>query len=116
LPSGATAGRPCADEARWTQRAVRSGARSCGPGASESGWEAERSPPTTIAVAPRGREPDAPAERERNDVDDIAAAREELAAANVELIGELVWANELFDNPNMAGFGWFFFRGPDGNV
>jgi hypothetical protein len=49
-------------------------------------------------------------------VDDIVGAREELAAAKVELIGELVWANELFENPTMEGFGWFFFRGPDGNV
>src|SRR6476620_5222666 len=49
-------------------------------------------------------------------VDDIAGAREELAAAKVELVGELVWANELFDDPSMEGFGWFFFRGPDGNV
>jgi catechol 2,3-dioxygenase-like lactoylglutathione lyase family enzyme len=49
-------------------------------------------------------------------VDDIAGAREELAAAKVELIGELVWASELFDNPIMEGFGWFFLRGPDGNV
>lgn len=49
-------------------------------------------------------------------VDDIVAAREELVAARVELIGELVWANELFNEPSMAGFGWFFFRGPDGNV
>jgi len=49
-------------------------------------------------------------------VDDIAAAREELAAANVELIGGLVWANELFDDPKMEGFGWFFFRAPDDNV
>jgi hypothetical protein len=49
-------------------------------------------------------------------VDDIVGAREELVAAKVELIGELVWANELFDDPSMAGFGWFFFRGPDGNV
>jgi catechol 2,3-dioxygenase-like lactoylglutathione lyase family enzyme len=49
-------------------------------------------------------------------VDDIVGAREELVAAKVELIGDLVWANELFDDPNMAGFGWFFFRGPDGNV
>ena len=49
-------------------------------------------------------------------VDDIVGAREELDAADVELIGELVWANELFDDPAMAGFGWFFFRGPDGNV
>jgi catechol 2,3-dioxygenase-like lactoylglutathione lyase family enzyme len=49
-------------------------------------------------------------------VDDIVGAREELAAAKVELIGELVWANQLFENPTMEGFGWFFFRGPDGNV
>jgi hypothetical protein len=49
-------------------------------------------------------------------VDDIVGARDELAAARVEMIGELVWANELFDDPNMEGFGWFFFRGPDGNV
>lgn len=49
-------------------------------------------------------------------VDDVVGARAELAAADVELIGELVWANELFDDPNMLGFGWFFFRGPDGNV
>jgi hypothetical protein len=49
-------------------------------------------------------------------VDDIVSAREELAAADVELIGDVVWANELFDDPTMLGFGWFFFRGPDGNV
>jgi catechol 2,3-dioxygenase-like lactoylglutathione lyase family enzyme len=49
-------------------------------------------------------------------VDDILGAREELVAADVELIGEIVWANELFDDPGMAGFGWFFFHGPDGNV
>ena len=49
-------------------------------------------------------------------VDDIVGAREELAAAEVELIGDLVWADRLFDNPSMEGFGWFFFRGPDGNV
>jgi hypothetical protein len=49
-------------------------------------------------------------------VDDIVGARDELAAARVEMIGELVWANELLEDPNMEGFGWFFFRGPDGNV
>ena len=49
-------------------------------------------------------------------VDDIAAARQELAAAKVELIGDLVWANELFVDPSLEGFGWFFFRGPDKNV
>lgn len=49
-------------------------------------------------------------------VDDIAGAREELAAAGVELIGDLVWAADLSANPDMDGFGWFFFRGPDGNI
>ena len=41
-------------------------------------------------------------------VGDIVAAREELAAAEVELIGDLVWAGD--------GYGWFFFRGPDRNI
>ena len=49
-------------------------------------------------------------------VDDIAGARKELEAPKVELVGELVWASELFDDPSTEGFGWFFFRGPDENV
>src|SRR4051794_13964649 len=49
-------------------------------------------------------------------VDDLAAAREELAAAHIELMGDLVWASELFADASMEGFGWFFFRGPDANV
>ena len=49
-------------------------------------------------------------------VDDIVGSREELVAAGVELVGDLVWADELFDNPKMEGFGWFFFRGPDGGI
>src|SRR3990170_8795908 len=49
-------------------------------------------------------------------VDDIVGAREELAAAGVELIGDLVWAADLFANPDLEGFGWFFFRGPDGHI
>jgi catechol 2,3-dioxygenase-like lactoylglutathione lyase family enzyme len=49
-------------------------------------------------------------------VDDILGAREELVAAGIELVGDIVWANELFDSPEMAGYGWFFFRGPDGNI
>src|SRR6476646_8514417 len=49
-------------------------------------------------------------------VDDIAAAREDLAAAKVELIGRLVWAHELFDDPKMEGFGGCCDRGPDENV
>jgi hypothetical protein len=41
-------------------------------------------------------------------VDDIVSARAEVAAAGIELLGEIVWAGE--------GFGWFFLRAPDGNV
>ena len=43
-------------------------------------------------------------------VDDIVGAREELAAAGVELIDE-IQAPETMD-----GYRWFHFRGPDGNV
>jgi catechol 2,3-dioxygenase-like lactoylglutathione lyase family enzyme len=49
-------------------------------------------------------------------VDDLVGAREELESADVELIGDIVWAADLFDDPEMAGYGWFFFRGPDGNI
>jgi hypothetical protein len=42
-------------------------------------------------------------------VDDLVGAREELAATGIELIGDLVWADELFDDPSMAGYGWYFF-------
>ena len=48
-------------------------------------------------------------------VDDVVKAREELAAADITLIGDLVWANELTGNPADEGWGWCFFRGPDGN-
>ena len=49
-------------------------------------------------------------------MDDLIGAREELAAADVELIGDVVWAADLFDNTEMDGYGWFFFRAPDGNI
>jgi hypothetical protein len=49
-------------------------------------------------------------------VADVVCAREELAAAGFGLIGDLVWAADLFANPDLEGFGWFFFRGPDGNI
>jgi catechol 2,3-dioxygenase-like lactoylglutathione lyase family enzyme len=49
-------------------------------------------------------------------VDDIVGACEELEAAGVELIGELVWAADLFGSPGFEGYGWFFFRAPDGNI
>ena len=43
-------------------------------------------------------------------VDDIGQARVELDAAGVELIGPIEWIE------SMDGYGWFYLRGPDGNV
>jgi catechol 2,3-dioxygenase-like lactoylglutathione lyase family enzyme len=43
-------------------------------------------------------------------VDDIGEAREELAAAGVEVI------DEIQSPESMDGYRWFHFRGPDGNV
>ncbi len=43
-------------------------------------------------------------------VDDLEKARTELQAAGVELIGPLVWSRRI------KGYGWFHFRGPDGNI
>ena len=49
-------------------------------------------------------------------VDDVVTAMGELAAAGIELIGDLVWATDLTGNAADAGWGWCFFRGADGNV
>ena len=45
-------------------------------------------------------------------VDDVLEARQEITAAGLEA-GDLVWASDVFEDPEMAGFGWFFFRAPD---
>ena len=49
-------------------------------------------------------------------VEDVISAREELAMAGIELIGELVWAADVTGDPADQGWGWCFFRAPDGNV
>ena len=49
-------------------------------------------------------------------VDDLRAAREELVAAGIEIVVDTVWAAEAFADPGLEGFGWLFFRAPDGNV
>ena len=36
--------------------------------------------------------------------------------ARADRVAETVWADVAFDNPAYAGVGWFFARGPDGNV
>lgn len=43
-------------------------------------------------------------------VTDLAGAREELAAAGLELLDEISWPKSI------PGYGWFHFRAPDGNV
>jgi hypothetical protein len=49
-------------------------------------------------------------------VDDLLAARAELAAAEIEIVADIVWAAEAFDDPRLDGWGWLFFRAPDGNI
>jgi hypothetical protein len=44
------------------------------------------------------------------EVSHLAAARAELEAAGVELLDDITWSRSIAD------FGWFHFRGPDGNV
>lgn len=49
-------------------------------------------------------------------VDDLPAARDELVAADIEIVADIVWAADAFDDPQLDGFGWLFFRAPDGHV
>ncbi len=49
-------------------------------------------------------------------VDDLLAARAELVVADIEIVADIVWAAEAFDDPGLGGWGWLFFRAPDGNV
>lgn len=49
-------------------------------------------------------------------VDDLLAARAELVAAGTEIVADVVWAAEAFGDPQLDGYGWLFFRAPDGNV
>lgn len=49
-------------------------------------------------------------------VQDVISAREELATAGIELIGELVSAADVTGDPADQGWSWCFFRAPDGNI
>ena len=49
-------------------------------------------------------------------VDDLEQALAEVQAAGLELVNDVVWAAEAFDEPGYEGFGWFFVRAPDGRV
>jgi catechol 2,3-dioxygenase-like lactoylglutathione lyase family enzyme len=49
-------------------------------------------------------------------VDDLVAAREELIAAGVEIVADVVRAAEAFDDPRLDGWGWLDFRASDRNL
>lgn len=48
-------------------------------------------------------------------VDDLEGAHAEVRAAGAEA-GDIVWAEQKFQEPAYEGLGWFFVRAPDGNV
>lgn len=49
-------------------------------------------------------------------VDDVVGARAELEAAGVELLGPIKWLRDYPGSEEISDYGWFNFRGPDGNV
>lgn len=49
-------------------------------------------------------------------VEDIEEARRDCQAAGVEILGETIWADKAFGNPDFSGVAWFFVRAPDGNI
>lgn len=49
-------------------------------------------------------------------VEDVEEALRDCEAAGIEILGETIWAEQAFGNPEYAGAGWFFVRAPDGNV
>ena len=49
-------------------------------------------------------------------VEDVEEARHDCLAAGVEILGETIWADKAFDNPDYSGVAWFFVRAPDGNI
>ena len=49
-------------------------------------------------------------------VEDVDEARRDCEASGVEILGETIWADRAFGNPDYAGIAWFFVRAPDGNI
>jgi len=49
-------------------------------------------------------------------VDDVVQARKELEAAEVEMLEPIRWLRNYPGFEENADYGWFNFRGPDGNV
>lgn len=49
-------------------------------------------------------------------VDDLESAYRELIETGVEVIGQIVWASDFKGQEQSKGYGWVFFRAPDGKV
>ena len=49
-------------------------------------------------------------------VDDVVQAREELELEGIEILGEIEWLRDYPGFEEVTRYGWFQFRGPDGNV
>ena len=49
-------------------------------------------------------------------VDDSARRPGRTRCAGIEIVADIVWAAEAFDDPRLEGLGWLFFRAPDGNI
>lgn len=48
-------------------------------------------------------------------VENLDDARREITASGTD-VSDVVWAKEAFDDPDLEGYGWFFFRAPDGRT
>jgi len=49
-------------------------------------------------------------------VDDVVQARKELEAEGIEMLGGVEWLRDIPGFEAIVDYGWFTFRGPDGNV
>ena len=49
-------------------------------------------------------------------VDDLGETRAALEAAGAKLIDDVQWPESTYWPEDEDGYGWFHFRGPDGNV
>ena len=49
-------------------------------------------------------------------VDDLKSALVEVQQAGLEIVGDVIWAAQAFEEPAMEGVGWFWVRAPDGRV
>ena len=46
----------------------------------------------------------------------FAGTRTERFDAMTAFAADVLWAADAFEDPRLEGFGWLFFRAPDGNL